>query len=43
MLYLELTEELKKKIEQITCTDYDFKGRLVPAHHAYWLIRDLII
>ena len=43
MLYLELTEELKKKIEQITCTDYDFKGVFLPAHNADLLIRDLII
>lgn len=43
MLYLELTEELKKKIEQITCTDYDFKGIFLPAHNADLLIRDLLV
>ena len=41
-MYLEMEEEKIKKIEEITVTDYEAKGNMIPAKNIYSLIDDLL-
>lgn len=42
-MYLEIDEDLKNKIEEITTTDYDFKGNYIPSENVIPLIDDLLL
>lgn len=41
-MYLEMEEEKIKKIEEITVTDYEAKGNMIPVKNIYSLIDDLL-
>lgn len=41
-MYLEIDEDLKAKIENITGIDYDFKGNYLPSESITSIIEDLI-
>ena len=41
-MYLELSDEIIKKIEKITNTDYEVKGNLIPAENVEAMIKDLL-
>lgn len=41
-MYLELSDEIIKKIENITNTDYEVKGNLIPAENVEVMIQDLL-
>ena len=41
-MYLEMEKEKIKKIEEITVTDYEAKGNMIPAKNIYSLIDDLL-
>lgn len=41
-MYLELSDEIIKKIEKITNTDYEVKGNLIPAENVEAMIQDLL-
>lgn len=42
MMYLELDDKLKNKIENITNIDYDFKGNFLPSEKIISIFEDLI-
>lgn len=42
-MYLELNNEKIKKVENITNTDYEVKGNLVPAENIETMIENLLI
>lgn len=42
-MYLELNNEKIKKVENITNTDYEVKGNLVPAENVETMIENLLI
>lgn len=41
-MYLEIEEELKTKIKNITGIDYDFKGNFLPSESITSIFEDLI-
>ncbi len=41
-MYLEIDEDLKTKIENITGIDYDFKGNYLPSESITSIFEDLI-
>ena len=42
MMYLELDDKLKNKIENITNVDYEFKGNFLPSEKIISIFEDLI-
>ena len=42
MMYLELDDKLKSKIENITNIDYEFKGNFLPSEKIISIFEDLI-
>ena len=42
MMYLELDDKLKNKIENITNIDYEFKGNFMPNEKIISIFEDLI-
>lgn len=42
MMYLELDDKLKNKIENITNIDYEFKGNFLPNEKIISIFEDLI-
>lgn len=41
-MYLEIDKELKTKIENITCVDYEFKDNFLPSENIVSIFEDLI-
>lgn len=41
-MYIEIDEEIIKKVEEITITDYETKGDLVPGEHIEQMIENLL-
>lgn len=41
-MYLELSDEIIKKVENITNTDYEVKGNFIPAENIETMIEDLL-
>ena len=41
-MYIEIDEEIIKKVEEITITDYEARGNLVPAENIESMIEDLL-
>lgn len=42
-MYLKIDEEVLKKIEKITCTDYEAKGEFLPSDSINNIIEDLLL
>lgn len=42
-MYIKVEEDLIKKVQAITCTDYECKGDLIPHESIIPLIKDLLI
>lgn len=42
-MYLEIEEKLLKKVVEITTTDYEIKGNMLPCESIIPMIEDLVI